>query len=290
MHRATRELIDTVTATNAAARYRDTIRQEKATILMSRGATRVVGYIRVSSEDQVRDGVSLEAQEARIVAFCQAKGWQLVRVVRDEGKSAKDVKRQGLQDILAALSKKSRGWDGLVVAKLDRLTRSVRDLGNLTDAFKRAHVGLTSIQENVDTAGASDELFFNLVASVSQWERRAVGERTEGAMAHLRSQGRRVSRHAPFGHRFKNTGKKNGQARPSTKSFRNPRSRTFGAPSCNSLSGGRCGAFPPSWPVAGTGVGLAGRSTRLVFTVLFPMGPLDRKGLVARRGFLPTPL
>ena len=73
--------------------------------------------------------------------------------------------------------------------KLDRLTRSVRDLGNVTDAFKRARVGFTSIQESVDTASASGELFFNLVASVSQWERRAIGERTLSAMAYLRAQG-----------------------------------------------------------------------------------------------------
>jgi len=137
--------------------------------------TRVIGYVRVSTDDQAREGVSLDVQETRIRAYCEAKGWQLVSVVRDEGKSAKDLKRPGLQQILAALPKRGRCFDVLVVVKLDRLTCSVRDLGNLTDAFKRARVGFTSIQESVDTASASGELFFNLVASVSQWERRAIG-------------------------------------------------------------------------------------------------------------------
>jgi DNA invertase Pin-like site-specific DNA recombinase len=86
--------------------------------------------------------------------------------------------------------------------KLDRLTRSVKDLATLMDTFKRAKVGFTSIQESVDTASASGELFFNLVASVSQWERRAIGERTKSAMAHLRSNGRQVSRHLPYGYRL----------------------------------------------------------------------------------------
>ena len=63
---------------------------------------RAIGYVRVSTDDQAREGVSLDVQEARIRAYCEAKGWQLVSVVRDEGKSAKDLKRPGLQEILGA--------------------------------------------------------------------------------------------------------------------------------------------------------------------------------------------
>jgi DNA invertase Pin-like site-specific DNA recombinase len=159
-----------------------------------------VGYVRVSTEDQAREGVSLEAQEARIRAFCEAKGWALVDVVRDEGKSAKNTKRPGLQDILAALPRRQRGWDALVVVKLDRLTRSVRDLGELMEAFKKARVAFTSIQESVDTSSASGELFLNIIGSLSQWERRAIGERTRDAMAHLRAMRRRVGS-TPYGYR-----------------------------------------------------------------------------------------
>jgi len=53
--------------------------------------TRAIGYVRVSTDDQVREDVSLDVQEARIRAYCEAKGWQLISVVRDEGKSAKDL-------------------------------------------------------------------------------------------------------------------------------------------------------------------------------------------------------
>ena len=101
-------------------------------------STRAIGYVRVSTDDQAREGVSLDVQEARIGAYCEAKGWQLVSVVRDEGKSAKDLKRPGLQEILGALPKRQRPFDALVVVKLDRLTRSARDLGNLMEDFKRA--------------------------------------------------------------------------------------------------------------------------------------------------------
>ena len=163
---------------------------------------KVLGYVRVSTEDQAREGVSLDAQEARLRDYCRAREWALVGVIRDEGRSAKDLKRPGLEQILEALPRKHRGWDALIVVKLDRLTRSVKDLGTLMEAFKRARVAFTSIQESVDTSSASGELFFNLVASVSQWERRAIGERTKAALAHLQASGRRVSRFAPYGQRI----------------------------------------------------------------------------------------
>jgi hypothetical protein len=63
--------------------------------------------------------------------------WELVDVIRDEGRSAKDLRRPGLQAILAALPKKQRGWGALIVVKLDRLTRSVKDLAGLTEAGPR---------------------------------------------------------------------------------------------------------------------------------------------------------
>jgi DNA invertase Pin-like site-specific DNA recombinase len=162
----------------------------------------VIGYVRVSTEDQAREGVSLDAQEERLRAYCQAKAWTLVAVVRDEGKSAKDTNRPGLQRLLAELPKRRRGWDALVVTKLDRLTRSVRDLGELTAAFRRAKVAFVSLDESVDTGSAAGELFLNVVASISQWERRAIGERTASAMAHLKAKGQRVSRQAAYGFRL----------------------------------------------------------------------------------------
>jgi site-specific DNA recombinase len=125
-----------------------------------------------------------------------------VALVREEGKSAKDTTRPGLQRLLAELPERRRGWDALVVTKLDRLTRSVRDLGELTAAFLRSKVAFVSLDESVDTGSAAGELFLNAVASISQWERRAIGERTASAMAHLRRQGRRVSRHIEYGYQL----------------------------------------------------------------------------------------
>jgi site-specific DNA recombinase len=169
---------------------------------------RAIGYIRVSTEEQAREGVSLDVQAARIRAYCEAKGWTLVEIFRDEGRSAKDLHRPGIQRALELARKRNgaRVADVLVVLKLDRLTRSVKDLGTLMDEFRRLRFGFTSIQEAVDTTSATGELFFNIVASISQWERRVIGERTSAALAHKRTQGQRVSRD-PFGWRVNGDGR-----------------------------------------------------------------------------------
>ena len=98
---------------------------------------RAIGYCRVSTEEQAREGVSLDVQEDKIKAYCTAMGWDLTRKpIRDEGYSAKNLKRPGIQGIIEGCKKKD--WDVVVIVKLDRLTRSVRDLGYLIeDVFSR---------------------------------------------------------------------------------------------------------------------------------------------------------
>lgn len=93
--------------------------------------TRVVGYLRVSTEKQVDEGISLAAQREKLVAYATAMDLELVALVEDAGVSAKNIKRPGLERALAVLD--DGGADGLLVAKLDRLTRSVRDLGKLVE-------------------------------------------------------------------------------------------------------------------------------------------------------------
>jgi DNA invertase Pin-like site-specific DNA recombinase len=81
---------------------------------------------------------------------------------------------------------------GLLVTKLDRLTRSVRDLGDLVERYFTTQCALLSVSDSIDTRTAGGRLVLNVLASVSQWEREAVGERTRDALAHLRSSGVRL--------------------------------------------------------------------------------------------------
>lgn len=151
-------------------------------------ATRIVGYCRVSSREQADEGVSLGAQRAKLQAYAVAMDLELVALEEDAGVSAKSLDgRHGLSRALAALD--AGRADGILVAKLDRLTRSVRDLGHLVDRYFASKWSLLSVADSIDTRTASGRLVLNVLTSVAQWEREATGERTRDALAHLKSEG-----------------------------------------------------------------------------------------------------
>jgi site-specific DNA recombinase len=154
------------------------------------------GYVRVSTEDQAREGVSLEAQIERIRAFAVATGRELTEIVSDAGLSAKSLERPGLAKVLAGV--RTHEVSAVIVLKLDRLTRSVRDLADLLEMFEDAGAALVSCQESLDTGTASGRLMLHLLASVSQWEREAISERTAFALRHKRRAGNAYGR-VPFG-------------------------------------------------------------------------------------------
>ena len=147
----------------------------------------VIGYIRVSTDRQAEQGVSLEAQEAKIRAMATVQGAELFEVIVDGGASAKNLNRPGLQRLLALVD--SGKVKAVIVAKLDRLTRSVKDLSSLLELFEKGGVALISVAESLDTASAAGRLVITIMAAVSQWEREAIGERTRDALRHKRTSG-----------------------------------------------------------------------------------------------------
>lgn len=150
--------------------------------------TRVVGYVRVSTERQAEEGISLEAQRAKLRAHCAAHDLTLVAIEADEGASAKTLDRPGLQRALSML-REGRS-DALLVAKLDRLTRRVVDLGHLIETcFASERWALVSVADQIDTRTAAGRMTLFILMSVAQWEREAIAERTAEALAHLRATG-----------------------------------------------------------------------------------------------------
>lgn len=147
---------------------------------------KIIGYVRVSTEEQATQGVSLQAQEAKLRQYCDLYGHDLVEVVVDAGQSAKSLNRPGLTRVLGALT--AGEVEGVIILKLDRLTRSVRDLGHLLETYFQKSA-LLSVQEQTDTSTAGGRLVLNLLISVSQWEREVIGERTSAALQHKKSQG-----------------------------------------------------------------------------------------------------
>ena len=157
--------------------------------------TKAIGYIRVSTDKQADQGVSLEAQKAKIEAYAMLYDLDMVDYVIETG-SAKNTRREGLQEALAALT--SGRAEALIVVKLDRLTRSVADLGRMVERYFQRHA-LLSVGEQIDTRSAGGLLVLNVLASVSQWERQVIGERTSAAMQHMKAQGLYTGGKPPYG-------------------------------------------------------------------------------------------
>lgn len=163
---------------------------------------RVVGYVRVSTDMQAQEGVSLDAQRERIRCYCKASGFKLVQLAQDDT-SAKSLDRPGLAGALKLLEDGKA--DALLVVKLDRLTRSVIDLGTLLNRyFLNEKYYLLSVTESLDTRNAMGRFVLYILALIAQWEREAIGERTREAMRHLKQQGVFLGR-APYGYRFGTT-------------------------------------------------------------------------------------
>jgi DNA invertase Pin-like site-specific DNA recombinase len=150
-----------------------------------------LAYVRVSTEEQVREGASLAAQESALVLEAERRGFR-VEVVRDEGVSAKNLRRPGL---LAALDRLDRGEAAVLLAhRLDRLSRSVADFAGLLDRAQRKSWRLVVLDVDVDTATPSGEFLVSVMAAAAQFERRIIGQRTRDALAQRKAEGVRLGR------------------------------------------------------------------------------------------------
>ena len=165
---------------------------------------RLVGYVRVSTEDQAENGVSLDAQKNRLRAYAEAHGCDLVAIEEDAGVSGKvaPAKRGGYQ---RAIDRVNGGTaDGIVALKLDRLSRSTRDVLDLVEDARRDGWRLVSVSESLDTGTAAGRMVLTILAALAQMEREQIGERTTMGMAQVAREGRARSRKLPFGYRLEN--------------------------------------------------------------------------------------
>lgn len=159
---------------------------------------RIIGYVRVSTEEMAKDGVSLDAQRSKLEGWAGLHDLALLEVIADAGVSAKSLDRPGLTRALAMLD--AGQADGIVVAKLDRLSRSVRDFADLIARYfdDRAGKTLMAVGDSIDTRTAAGRLVLNVLMSVAQWERETIVERTRDALAHKRQRSERIGG-IPFG-------------------------------------------------------------------------------------------
>lgn len=153
-------------------------------------------YERVSTDEQATTGFSLGAQHERLAAFCVSQGWAIAGRYTDEGASAKDLKRPAFQRMMSEVQPN----DVILVYKLDRLTRSVRDLDDLLRDFERRNIWFRSVTEQFDTTTATGRLFIRMIAEMAQWERETIAERASMGKHRRVSSGIWPGGRPPFGY------------------------------------------------------------------------------------------
>lgn len=156
-----------------------------------------VGYGRTST---TRQDISLELQEQKISAYASLTDLPLSEVITDltSGKTVNG--RAGCKRLLEMI--RAGKVDNLIIYKLDRLGRNLKELCDIADLLREKGCTLHALTEKLDTSTASGRFFFNLLGSMAQWERETIAERTRAALQHKKSKGERVSGRAPFGSRF----------------------------------------------------------------------------------------
>ena len=165
---------------------------------------RAIGYVRVSTEEQAAEGLSLAAQAERLADYCSARGWTLAALYRDAGVSGRTLERPGLQAALEALE--AGEAEVLLALKLDRLTRSVVGLHELVERCDAAGARLAAVQDALDTGSANGRMVTSILAVLAQWEQETVSERTTQALAYKQAQGEWVGL-PPYGFYLNGTGK-----------------------------------------------------------------------------------
>jgi DNA invertase Pin-like site-specific DNA recombinase len=152
-----------------------------------------ISYARVSSVGQAESGLGLAAQRHAIKQEAARRGWEIVQFADDAGLSGKDLAgRPALADALAALD--AGQADVLIAAKLDRISRSTRDLAILLERAKRRGWAVVALDTPVDTSSAMGEAMVGVVGVFAQLERRLIAERTRAALAEKKRGGARLGR------------------------------------------------------------------------------------------------
>jgi site-specific DNA recombinase len=163
-----------------------------------------VGYLRVSTSKQANEGISLEAQEEKIRTWCSYYDYVLVGVYTDAGLSgSKYENRPSLHSALKACKK----GIALVTYALSRLTRSTKDLLEISERLEKQGADLVSVSENIDTTSAAGKMVFRMLGVIAEFEKDIIGERTSLAMQAKKTKGEYTGGKVPYGYQLSQNGK-----------------------------------------------------------------------------------
>jgi site-specific DNA recombinase len=158
-------------------------------------------YIRVSTQDQAQHGFSLDAQEESLINYAKALGYEILKIYRDEGKSAKNLNRPEMQNLLK--DAEERKFQAIFIYKLDRFSRSLKDLILTIDKLKEWNIDFISLQDKIETASASGKLMFQIIGAFAEFERNIIGDRTTFGMERKAREGGFITK-APRGYKLVN--------------------------------------------------------------------------------------
>ncbi len=167
---------------------------------------KAIGYIRVSTTRQADNGVSLDAQKAKIRAYCQLKGMALVDIICDAGISGTKINRKGYQKIIALC--KAKKVDAVAVYSLSRFTRSTKELMDFVETYIiKKSVELHSLSENLDTSTPMGRAMLKIIGVINELECEQAGQRTREALQYKKKKGQKTGGYVPFGYQLASDGK-----------------------------------------------------------------------------------
>jgi DNA invertase Pin-like site-specific DNA recombinase len=149
---------------------------------------RVIGYARVSTMDQ---DLSIQIQELK--KFCEYRGFELIKIYTDKSTGA-NIEREGFTDMMKSIEKNTQGIEGVIVYKIDRMGRSLKNLLDIIDTFGKNHIQFISITDNFDTTTNQGVLFFQVIGAIAEYERKLIKERTELGIKQAMKDGVRFGR------------------------------------------------------------------------------------------------
>jgi len=158
-------------------------------------------YVRVSTQEQATQGFSLNAQQEALENYASALGYEIFKIYRDEGKSAKDLKRPEMTQMLT--DAESGKFSAIFIYKLDRFSRSIKDLILTIDRLKDWGIDFISLQDRIETASASGKLMFHIIGAFAEFERNIIGDRTKFGMQRKAREGGFITK-APRGYKLVN--------------------------------------------------------------------------------------
>ncbi len=158
-------------------------------------------YVRVSTEEQAKEGFSLKAQQEALENYAKALGYEIFKIYKEEGKSAKDLKRPEMIQLLK--DAESKKFSAIFIYKLDRFSRSLKDLILTIDKLKEMGIDFVSLQDKIETTSASGKLMFHIISAFAEFERNIIGDRTKFGMERKAREGGFITK-APKGYNLIN--------------------------------------------------------------------------------------